>query len=292
MKITECKTLYELLDTWLLVYKAGTVSESTLQCYRYIVQDIKRYQKDLLISEFSSLHFQNMLEKMVLGGLSKSTVTKAHMCMKSAFRIAEGAGIIRINPTNMVMVPRNAPEKSVSALTVEQQARVIEACSQTQYGEYALFLLCTGLRISEFIFLKWDEYDAEHRCLYISKSKTEAGVRCVPLMRPAQLILAVQPHKSKYIFLQKNGRPLTVTVMRSLYRRLRKLTGVQEITNHVYRHTFATRAIEQQIEYTALSKILGHTNPYFTVKRYVQPDPGYLRSEIMKLDEKKFAGSV
>lgn len=66
--------------------------------------------------------------------------------------------------------------------------------------------------------------------------------------------------------------------------RLRKRTGIDKITNHVYRHSFATRALERGMNYKALSEILGHTDVAFTLKTYTHVEESYLHSQ-MKLME-------
>ena len=89
------------------------------------------------------------------------------------------------------------------ALTVEQQKAFIEAIStySEYYHWYPLFvtLLGTGMRIGECIGLTWKDVDfkrrfisVNHSATYytrngtagfgISKPKTEAGIRSIPLM--------------------------------------------------------------------------------------------------------------
>jgi len=44
-EIAECRTLYELLDTWLLIYKLGLVKETTYRCYDYAIKKSKNASK-------------------------------------------------------------------------------------------------------------------------------------------------------------------------------------------------------------------------------------------------------
>ncbi len=66
---------------------------------------------------------------------------------------------------------------------------------------------------------------------------------------------------------------------------LRKKTGIQFLTTHVYRHTFATCALEYGINVKALSKILGHTDVAFTMQRYCSPDVDFLREQMDMIDQ-------
>ncbi|QKN23699.1 MULTISPECIES: tyrosine-type recombinase/integrase [Caproicibacterium] len=68
--------------------------------------------------------------------------------------------------------------------------------------------------------------------------------------------------------------------------RLRRETGINFLTTHVYRHTFATRALEDGMNVKALSKILGHTNVAFTMQRYCSPDIEFLQEQTDMLDQK------
>lgn len=49
---------------------------------------------------------------------------------------------------------------------------------------------------------------------------------------------------------------------------LRRVTGIEFLTIHVYRHTFATCALEDGMNVKALSKISGHTDVAFRMQRY------------------------
>lgn len=148
------------------------------------------------------------------------------------------------------------------------------------------FSCAPGLRAEEFCNLQWNDYNAKKQIIYVRKSKTEAGIRPVPLVKETQQILLVQ-HKSRFdnhIFHCSNGNPISISSLEKLYLRLRRLTGIPFITTHVYRHTFATRALEDGMNVKALSQILGHTDVAFTIKRYCSPDVAFLREQGDKID--------
>ncbi|MCI9423049.1 MAG: tyrosine-type recombinase/integrase [Dorea sp.] len=117
----------------------------------------------------------------------------------------------------------------------------------------------------------------------VRKSKTDAGVRVIPLLEEAQVIIEQQPRWEKHIFLNTKGNPLSATSMNKLYMHLRKLTGIQMLTNHVCRHNFATRMLEHDADIKSISKILGRTDVAFTLQRYTTMDLDHLRREIQKL---------
>ena len=47
--------------------------------------------------------------------------------------------------------------------------------------------------------------------------------------------------------------------------------GIQNVSFHALRHTFATRCIELGFDIKSLSEILGHASVNITLNRYVHP---------------------
>ena len=66
---------------------------------------------------------------------------------------------------------------------------------------------------------------------------------------------------------------------------IRDRLGLEEFHNHICRHSFATRALENGVNVNALSKILGHSSVAFTMQRYTTIFNDYL-FEQMQLMEK------
>ena len=146
-------------------------------------------------------------------------------------------------------------------------------------------MLYTGIRASELKNLKWEDYDFRKNVIYIRDSKTDSGVRIIPLIPEAAQIVSRQIHYCDYIFTSTKHTPITKTVLRKLYERLRKKTGIKNITNHIYRHSFATRLVEKEAEIKAVSTLLGHKSVQFTMDRYVDANLNFLRTQIKKIEE-------
>ncbi|MFZ2537767.1 MAG: tyrosine-type recombinase/integrase [Oscillospiraceae bacterium] len=147
-----------------------------------------------------------------------------------------------------------------------------------------LFLLHTGLRRFELCNLKWSDYDSKKSCIYVRKSKSKSGIRTVPLLPLCERIIMVQPKINDHIFNSTIKKPLTDSVLKKTYHRVRKASGVQSLTNHVCRHTFATRLLENGATPKAISLLLGHSSVAFTMIRYTNPDLDYLREQVSLMD--------
>lgn len=216
---------------------------------------------------------------------SRSTLKKIQIVFKSAYEKAIHNKLCNSNPAYDLIIP-NATVKKIRALTRNEEIAVRAAAKEDPLGFITIFLLDTGIRSFELIGLKWSAYSHEKHEIYITSSKTKKGIRAVPLIGEAESIIQNQPHLCDYIFTSTRGTPVTKTVLRKLYGRLRKKTGIPVITNHVYRHSFATRMVEHGADYKALSDILGHTNVDFTINTYTNAETAFLHEQISLMEEK------
>lgn len=287
------QTLTEWLDEWLLVYKACSVSEGTLTMYRCCVALICQFpEAQKRMSEIQGRDLQRLLnqiqssppDKKKARSYSKSILSKVRITLQQAFRQAYREHLIDSNPATDLILPI-APTKEIIPLTVEQQALVEEVCISDPLGHLMLFLLYTGLRREELENLQWCDYDPKENTIYIRKSKTPAGVRYVYLVHQAREILEAQPRRGIYIFTSTTGGQVTHTVLRGLYGRIRKRTGIEALTNHVCRHTFVTRLCEKGVSAKAISQIIGHAQSGYVLDIYAKIEQRELRRAIYVLDE-------
>ncbi len=141
--------------------------------------------------------------------LSLGTLDSVHTLLHPTFQLAVRDEIIRKNPSDGVMkeVSKKADKtRGVRhALTREQQRAFMDYISNhpVYYHWWPLFtvLLGTGCRIGEALGLRWDDLDFDNRILSInhslvyypvgesrksvlriSKPKTEAGIRTIPML--------------------------------------------------------------------------------------------------------------
>ena len=150
------------------------------------------------------MHCKTILNRM-MAVCAGSTIRQAYIAMGAMFRAAVMNDIIGKHPMDGVRYtkPVRAPSDH-RVLTVEEQARFLEAAqSSHNYQQYAL-ILETGLRTGELIGLTWDAIDWEARTLTVNKTlefrhnqhtwragppKTQTSYRTIPLTNRAYSIL-------------------------------------------------------------------------------------------------------
>ena len=127
-----------------------------------------------------------------------------------------------------------------SIFTPEERKRAFDGVDPIDH--VTIFLLCTGLRISEYCDMKVSD-----GMITIRKAKTAAGVRSIPL--PEQL----------------QGVPIErmqVSTMR------RQMKAKYNHLPHDTRHTFATLAVECGIDQRIIDAIIGHVSENLTLSTY------------------------
>lgn len=237
----------------------------------------------LPVTEVTEIDLQVLLNKLAANGYSKSTLDKVRYTLRQAYRPLVRRKSVSIDPTEELVIPI-APTKEVLPLTHKQQEAVEMACAGDPLGHLIIFLLETGLRRSELMGLRWEDYDVADHSIFISASKTPAGVRKVYLTTRAENIIRQQEHINDYIFNHTKRNPVTKTVMHRLVNRIRRASGVEELTCHVCRHTFVTRLCEQQAPAKAIAQIIGHAKTDYVLDIYAKMEADELRKVIYVLE--------
>lgn len=150
------------------------------------------------------------------------------------------------------------------------------------------FLIHTGVRISEMLNLKVGDIDLTNNEIIIRQSKTDAGIRIIPLHKNIIDLVKkyVEKSKSGYVFETEKGFKFTDSNFRTRkWQPFMLKMGLQEHRIHDTRITFKTFCTNQRLEYSAVETILGHKQKGLD-QTYNRPRIEMLREEINKLDYK------
>ena len=198
---------------------------------------------------------------------AKSTLRHIRVMLNQAYKSAIKGHNCDDNPVKDAALPA-AREKEVKALTQREQA-AFEGCFhilKKPIDEYILRMyLLTGLRRDELRLMQWRQYDPQNRTLKIPESKTEAGVRLLPVLPEAAAILYMircsteynKPHDYIFSVADNGNKPLSTYHLRYICTRVSKAAGICHVNPHMLRHTFATRLIEKGADPKSVSMLLG-----------------------------------
>lgn len=258
--------------------------------------------------------------------LQINTLETIHTILHPTFNLAVRDEIIRVNPSDGVMaeIKKKSDKNKASrhALTKQQQRAFLSYTrnSPVFYRWSSLFtlLLGTGCRIGEAVGLRWQDCDFKERTIDInhsltyyprkkdtykcefkvSKPKTEAGIRVIPMIE--QVYEALQEEyelqleegfnttcidgMSGFIFYNRNGMVHNPAAINRAIRRIYEAYNAEEIINakkekrqpviiphfscHHLRHTFCTRFCENETNVKVIQAIMGHANIETTMDIY------------------------
>lgn len=277
--------------------KQKMIRKSSADYYklRYNV-NIKPIIGDMKLTDVKVNHCQMIVNKMIDDNKANSTIARTCTVMRGLFDYAVECDVIMKSPCRIKIQKSIGKQKKCrEALTIDAQKKFLQTVKGHNYENHYRFILQTGLRIGELIGLKWEDVDFKKKTIRIKRSlkyevgkgtwhigepKSEAGKRTIPLTDEAIEILKSQKEQidslkvvplewGGYVFLNKNGEPVTNDAYNSALVPICRRADINRITVHVLRHSFATRAIESGMRPKTLQTIMGHSTISLTMDLYV-----------------------
>lgn len=221
---------------------------------------------------------------------------------------------------NTVISKEETKERRV--LTVKETKIFLKEVEGTFYYNLYVLALETGMRIGELLGLTWKDVDFKRYLIRVSQTlcyfkkdgkyvfemhetKTNNGKRTIPLTKRAmkalkdqwicknKIIAQGQQTPEEYqdlIFVTRNNKPTQQFIVQecisAIIRHIQdRYPDFERFSSHCFRHTFATRAIENGMNPKTLQKLLGHGSLQMTMDLYCHVTDDTL-FEAMKMMEK------
>lgn len=282
-----------------------SITKSTADCYRAAWKQMEELHRKK-IKEVRSGHFQDIIDRMEEEGKSLSSIKNVKLVCSMLEKHAMQYDIIEKNYAEFIELPAEV-KKEKEIFTAEQLEQLeIAAENGDKTARLIVILIYTGWRISEFLGLTAQDYDAVNKT-FTGGLKTDNGKnRVVP----------VPPHIQPYVdeLLQQNGPNLVcredvkgkgnkkrielVPVTANYFRKfifapyldahgIRQSNG-EPYTPHVTRHTFATICRKQGVDPLVTKKLLGHSpTADVTEKTYTHIDMEMLQLAALQIKKAK-----
>lgn len=256
-------------------------------------------------AEFDNVYLKEIQPKDVTAYLkrlstvykSQKTLEKHKLVLNLIFKYAIEQGDIQYNPCSSAKLPKGLQKKKRSSAS-EKDEKIIK--ERTDLWLFPFFALYSGMRKGEILALQWKDVDLDAELIDVHKSvehdgdrpgikstKTEAGTRYVPLLKPLkeQLILMKDRSPEKYVFSDDGSKPLTTRRYNTLWKHYKETTGIS-CTAHQLRHSFATIAFENEIDPKVIQEILGHKQLSTTMDIYTDLRLSHLKDVTEQLNLK------
>jgi integrase/recombinase XerD len=199
-----------------------------------------------------------------------TTVARKIAAVKSFCHFLRREGLTEIDPTESVDSPRVSKylPKAASVDEIDRLLAQLEGSSPTVMRDKAMLelLYATGMRVTELVSLDLVHVDLESntaRCLGKGGKEREIPfhdgardslARYVAVARPA----LVGAHDSAALFLNHHGERLTRQGFWLIIKGYAKQAGIEKITPHTLRHSFATHLLEGGADLRSIQELLGH----------------------------------
>ena len=220
-------------------------------------------------------------------GMAPSMIKSLNSHCFASLNKAISFGLIRSNPAEDCKLPPKGFHE-MNILSKEEVQRFLIQAKHDGLYEVALLLITTGMRRGEVLGLMWCDIDFEtneikiQRTVYpgptgshtlnIGPPKTDSSIRTI--IANDHVIKALKEMKkytySKWLFpsprdasMPKNPEALAKGVGRVL-----KKAGCPHVRFHDLRHTYASLALEYDMDIKTLSVVLGHASAKTTLDVY------------------------
>lgn len=208
--------------------------------------------------------------KAVVDG-GAGTAARTTGLLGGIFSFAVSEGVIAANPVQGVKRPAgNRRQRRLNADEYGRLGRALadaETEGETQQAIVAVRLLAlTGCRLGEVERLRWSEVDSAGGCFRLADSKEGASVR--PVGRAALAVLErVALHPGPYVLPAVRGADYFGGMPRA-WRRLMDRAGLEGVTPHTLRHSFASVAGDLGFTEPTIAALIGHAAGSVT-SRYI-----------------------
>ena len=270
--------------TWMEQYKKNRVKSGTYYNYKkYFDSMIKGRLGDKKVSDIRGEHIQRFYNELEKEGYALSSIKIVSAILNGCMQ---------------------------QAMTKEQQALFMEYAKDSYLYNLFAVMLRTGMRNGEIRGLKYSDVDKKKNVIHIQRTlkyiegqgyfedrpKTRTSKRDIPLTADLAALLDAQRNYwdfkverlDRYLFCNEKGEPLSRDRLQAEIKRIVKRIQAEKhdfprITPHIFRHTFATRAIEAGMPPQVLKTILGHSSLAMTMDLYSHVLPDTKAAEMEKI---------
>ena len=286
------ETFGDFIMEWLLDLKRIDVKRNTTDGYEACINgQVLKYKgsykiADKQVGTLTTYDFQQYYASMA-DIYSRGTIKKNYAILTQCIKYGNKKGYFSENI-------------DIDEIKIPNEDIVKKKKRESSYGNNAnllMFLIFSGLRLSEAIELKWGDisfadnyFTVNKNAAYVkdrndnvrkattSSTKTKNSYRTIPLNKNSLEILryeeTLNPHHTDndYIFITQNGDKIKSrqNVNRTLKNiMLRAGCSIPYCTVHDLRHTFGSLLIKKNVDVKIVSELLGHKDVSTTYNIYI-----------------------
>ena len=275
-------TLNNYINTYLEHCKyRKRLDTKTLKAYTI---DLKQYMNYCTSSQTADCLSRNNIEQFITllhKHYKPKTVKRKIATLKAFFHYLEYIDVLSTTPFSKLDIRFREPKllpRTIPAHTIQDFLGTLYTQKKLATSQYQLnccirdiavieLLFATGMRISELCTLRPENMDFTNNTILIyGKGSKE---RILQIGNP-DVLAALSLYKDTfqedikvcgYFFVNRLQHRLSGQSVRYMINHYANLAGIeQHITPHMFRHSFATLLLEQNVDIRYIQKILGHSS--------------------------------
>ncbi|MGH9158320.1 MAG: tyrosine-type recombinase/integrase [Acidimicrobiales bacterium] len=237
-----------------------------------------------------------------ISGLAPKTVRNIHIAVSKLLADAVDRGLVGRNIATSAKAPkpRKTGPTEICFWTPQELSAFLHFMKDDRL--YALWHLAamTGMRRGELLGLRWEDIDCGAKRVAVRQAVISVAyeVRVTTPKSHSARVIDLDPqtvdvlrrHRlaqdaeriaggdayadNDRVFRKADGAVIHPDVMRTMFDRRVKRSGVKRIRFHDLRHTHATIGLRAGVPVKVMSERLGHATPAFTLQQYAHVIPG------------------
>lgn len=239
---------------------------------------------DALIAKLTPLELQAVVDDAAANGKNYSMLLLVKQLYSALYRFAVDNCLCARDASSSVTVKRyegkNPNSITRTVFSDDEIARLWDAAAQDKNAEVVLFLIHSGLRISELFNLKCADVQGDSGLLTVTKSKTSSGLRTIPL--PKKIMPIVQSRLAlghEFLFVNNHcNKWIDDNFRKSLWSPLMARLGMSH-TPHDTRHSYVSILQAAAVPLPVIDKLVGHSGG-LTIDTYTHFNDSELRKYV------------
>ena len=242
---------------------------------------IRAYKNDLM--QFYNSDYDNVesyIEQLTQSNLKTNTLRRKIACMKVFYNYLKYQNIIEENPFNQLrfqfrtekVLPKTIPYDILKNIFIYLERKVIVSKTdyQKQHAERNLLiislLLSTGIRISELCHIHLKDINLSNKTLHIIGKGKKERILFLGDQTTFNLLETYINKNGKesndFLFPGKHSpKPLSEQSVRLILKRIVEQNSLSKtITPHMFRHSFATMLLDNDVDIRYIQQIIGHSS--------------------------------
>ena len=231
--------------------------------------------------------------------LTVRTINNYIESLKTYFRFLEEEDIIAHNPsinlkpqtTRIEYTPRWLGSKEKRSLLRMIEDPELESRNPWLYSRNRVIVYLSlhgGLRISEKVNLSVHDLSKGYISIREGKGQVAREIPMNKVLSNAVSLWLTERNKknpaTNYFLVSQKGGRLTTSGIYNLFNKLANKTGIDDLTPHTLRHTFAHDLIEKDTPITYVAALLGHSD-LDTTRLYTSAKRDGLKNAVDKLSD-------